>query len=70
MNPETRYWIQEQATNGSYFNSVGLPLTMPLEDAIIRAADYQRAWPNNPVRLAAVVTVPILNPQPKRQDNQ
>lgn len=54
-----QYWIQEQAPNGGWFNSIGLSPSTPEVVAKKEAADWQKAFPNRKVRLALIITVPV-----------
>lgn len=53
MNETTSYWIQEQAPNGGFFDSVGLALGTSEAEAITQARMWRRSWPNRVVRLVA-----------------
>ncbi len=46
-----RYWIQEQAPDGGFFDSVGLDASTDLESAKAQARSWAKSFPNRIVRL-------------------
>lgn len=56
---EKQYWIQEQAPNGGYVNSVGLDPSTTFEEAQKQVEGWAKTFPSRRVRLALIITVPL-----------
>lgn len=56
---ESQWWIQEQAPDGSFYNSVGLSGGTTAAEAVERAASWQASFPHRVVRLAQITTTPV-----------
>lgn len=53
MEPNTRYWIQEQAPAGNFFDSVGLSPGTVEDEAIAEFHSWRKTFPNRQCRLVA-----------------
>lgn len=54
-----KYWIQEQAPAGNFYDSVGLGAADTLEKAINEALSWQESFPDRVVRLIERVDTQI-----------
>ena len=59
MEPETRYYIQEQAPAGNYFNCVGLDIKDTRERAQKMLTEWKVSYPDRNYRLVMEVVVPL-----------
>ncbi len=58
---QKRYWIQEQAPDGGYYDSVGLSPDTTEEEAKLAWVSWKKSYPNRVVILVLKTTTPICH---------
>jgi len=58
---ETRYWIQEQAPDGGFVNSIGFHNGMTEKEAKEQLQSWQKTFPKRNCRLVLIITIPLSN---------
>lgn len=57
--PTFRYWIQDKARDGSYYDSIGLDESLTKEEALNHLDLYNRSLINPNAILVLKITVPL-----------
>jgi hypothetical protein len=57
--PKVVYWIQDQAPDGGYVDSIGMPGRLK-EDAVKQYKLWQATFPSTNPRLIARIDIPLL----------